>query len=402
MTRTLPPGVQRRVSVLVLPSAFSLDVLGCFEIFKGAARALALPSFGTPPPDPLDDALYADRELAYDVELVGTRAGQIDTASGTALFATRALADLAAPLDTLIIAGGSVRRMLGTVFGEPGLMDELRRVAKLARRVVTVCTGSFLLAAAGLLDGKRATSHWAACDMLEKLYPAVRVEREPIFTQDGNVYTSAGASTGMDLALALVREDYGSELAHEIARWLVLYLERPGGQAQLSVPLRAQQLDRAPLRDLKTWILEHPRADLTVPALAARVGMSVRNFARVFRCEVSMTPAAYVEATRVEAARRKLERGTSSLEEIADQAGFASADTLRRAFVRCTGSPPSVHRTSERARRRELARSRPRAPAQAANGDVHEGENLGPARDDLGTRSGLAASPAARGGRGRM
>jgi transcriptional regulator GlxA family with amidase domain len=148
----------------------------------------------------------------------------------------------------------------------------------------------------------------------------------------------------MDLALSLVREDYGSEVAHEIARWLVLYVERPAGQPQISAPLRAQQADRQPLRDLQTWILEHPSADLSVPALAARVGMSVRNFARAFRREVSTTPAAFVEATRIEAARRKLERGQASLEEVATELGFGSAETLRRAFARRTGSVPSSQR----------------------------------------------------------
>lgn len=353
MTESTTPSPARRVAVLVLPGAFSLDALGCFEIFKGAARALAVRSMPEPPLDPMDEALYADRALAYDVEIVGAHAGMIETASGVALFATRSLAELQAPLDTLIIAGGSVRRMLGAMFGEPALMDELRRAAQLARRVVSVCTGSFLLAAAGLLDGRRATSHWAACDYLEKLFPAVRVEREPIFTQDGNVFTSAGASTGMDLALALVRDDYGSDVAHEIARWLVLYLERPASQPQISAPLRAQQADRQPLRDLQTWILDHLAADLSVPALAARVGMSVRNFARAFRREVSMTPAAFVEATRIEAARRKLERGRASLDEIAAEVGYGSAETLRRAFTRQTGSIPS----SQRGRAQSASRS---------------------------------------------
>jgi transcriptional regulator GlxA family with amidase domain len=225
-------------------------------------------------------------------------------------------------------------------------MPELQRVAASARRLASVCTGSFLLAQAGLLDGKRATTHWAALDFLERLYPQVHVERDPIFTRDGNVYTSAGASTGMDLALALVRDDHGAKLAHEIARWLVLYMQRPAGDAQHSLPLRAQKSESTPIRDLKAWILEHPRADLSVPALAARAGMSVRNFARAFRREVAMTPANYVEAVRVEAARRKLEIGSGSLDEIAVEVGFGAVETLRRAFVRQTGKSPSACRSS--------------------------------------------------------
>jgi transcriptional regulator GlxA family with amidase domain len=332
--------------VFVLPGAFSLDALGCFEIFKAAARSIALRALPTPPLDPMDDRLIANCELAYDVELVGARAGHVETSSGTMLCATRAIADVQGPVDTLIVAGGNVMRMMQTMYGEAGLMGELQRVAKLARRVASVCTGSFLLAQAGLLNGKRATTHWAACDFLEKIYPLVRVERDPIFTRDGNVFTSAGASTGMDLALSLVRDDHGGKLARSIARWLVLYVERPGSQSQLSVPLRTQAADREPIRELKTWIVEHPRADLSVPALAARAGMSVRNFARAFRRELSMTPAAYVEGVRVEAARRKLELGNASLDEIALQVGFSSAETLRRAFLRQTGISPSACRAS--------------------------------------------------------
>jgi transcriptional regulator GlxA family with amidase domain len=270
----------------------------------------------------------------------------VPTASGTPLYAERALADLQRPLDTLVVAGGSVQRMMQAMHADPRHMPEFRRVAELARRVVSVCTGSFLLAQTGLLDGKRATTHWAALEFLERLYPRVQVERDPIYTRDGHVYTSAGASTGIDLALSLVREDHGAELAQEIARWLVLYVQRPAGQAQISLPLRTQDADRLPFDDLKAWILENPGADLSVPALAARAGMSVRNFARAFRREVSMTPAAYVESARIEAARRKIEIGSDSLDEIAGQVGFGGAGTLRRAFRRQTGMPPSSWRPS--------------------------------------------------------
>ena len=336
----------RQVAVLVLPGAFSLDALGCYEIFKAAARTLALRTLEVPPLDPMDDAAYAHCRLQYEVQLVGTRMGPVFTASGTPLYAERALSALTEPLDTLVVAGGSVQRMMQEMHSDPSFMPEFRRVTGLARRVVSVCTGSFLLAQAGLLDGKRATTHWAALKFLEQLYPRVRVERDPIYTRDGNVYTSAGASTGIDLALSLVREDHGAALAAEIARVLVLYVQRPAGQPQLSVPLRTQKSDRTPLRDLKAWILENPAADLSVPALAARVGQSVRNFARSFRRELSMTPATYVEAVRVEAARRKIEIGTGSLDEIAAQVGFGAVETLRRAFLRQTGKPPSAARAA--------------------------------------------------------
>jgi transcriptional regulator GlxA family with amidase domain len=262
------------------------------------------------------------------------------------LIAARSLTDVSEAIDTLIVAGGDIGRMLRALSDQPELLRVLRRVARSARRVASVCTGAFVLAQAGILDGKRATTHWAACDFLQQRYPEVRVEREPIFTQDGKVYTSAGASTGMDLSLALVREDHGSELAHELARWLVLYVARPAMQAQWSTSLRAQASDREPLRELGPWIEEHLRDNLSVSVLAARVGMSVRNFARAFKRELGVTPAGYVERVRVEAARRKLQLGAASIAQVADEVGFGCADTLRRAFLRQTGGPPSASRSS--------------------------------------------------------
>lgn len=340
--------VGKRVLIFALPGAFSLDVLGALEIFHGAAlmvgaRNVQDPAFGSP-------SLAREAQHAYQVELVGARAGQFETLSGALLHATAALSDVHGPVDTLIVAGGDVARMLRVWSEQPELKTQLRRIARRARRVASVCTGSFVLAAAGLLDGKRATTHWAACDLLQSLHPNVRVEREPIYTQDGNIYTSAGASTGVDLSLALVREDHGGELAHELARWLVLYVERPAAQPQWSASLRAQAADRKPLRELLPWIAEHLAGDLSVPALAARVAMSPRNFARAFKRELNATPAAYVEAVRVEAARRKLQLGASTLVEIAADVGFGSVDSMRRAFVSQTGEPPSAQRGAPRLR----------------------------------------------------
>jgi transcriptional regulator GlxA family with amidase domain len=332
----------RRVVVLMLPGAFSLDVLGAFEIFELAARLLAMRELGASI-DPSDAAMFEQEALAYDVELAGVQAGPVETASGARLVATRSLASVRAPIDTFIVAGGTVRLMMQAA-SDPVLVGELRRVAKLAKRVASVCTGAFLLAAAGLLDEKRATTHWAACDALQQGFPRVHVERYPVYAQDGHIYTSAGASTGVDLSLALVREDHGRALALEVARWLVLYVQRPAGQSQLSIPLRTQEAESDPLRDVQTFVREHPDADLSVVALAARAGMSVRNFARAFRREVAMTPAAYVQAVRVEVARRKLELGRASVEEVARDVGFGSVATLRRAFARQVGQPPAAYR----------------------------------------------------------
>ncbi|MET0384627.1 MAG: helix-turn-helix domain-containing protein [Polyangiales bacterium] len=334
----------RRVAIVALPGAFTLDVLGAFEIFHAATRIVALRQLGVPRFDVSDPARLVGAPAAYEVELVGADEGKVETLSGITLFATRALANVPDPVDTLVIAGGDIQRMLSVLKDRPELSVALRRIAQHARRVVSVCTGSFVLAALGLLDGKRATSHWAACELLQKRYAKVRVEHEPIFTQDGSVYTSAGATTGMDLSLALIRQDHGHDVAREIARWLVLYVERNAGQAQLSAALRGQAVDNAPLRELVPWIAENIRADLGVAVLAARVGMSIRNFARAFKRETGITPATYVESLRVEVAQRKLEMGSASIAEIADEVGFGSIDTLRRAFVRQTGRPPSQAR----------------------------------------------------------
>jgi transcriptional regulator GlxA family with amidase domain len=207
-----------------------------------------------------------------------------------------------------------------------------------------VCTGAFVLAAAGLLEGKCATTHWLACEHLAKTHPDIAVQSDRIFVQDGNVWTSAGVTAGMDLALALVADDLGQDVARAVARRLVMYVQRPGGQAQFSAQLRAQRAERNPLRELQGWIGEHPADDHTVDQLAERVAMSPRHFARVFRAEVGCTPAAYVEQVRVEVARRLLETTGLSVDEVAATAGFGTPETLRRAFARRVGASPTEYR----------------------------------------------------------
>jgi transcriptional regulator GlxA family with amidase domain len=207
-----------------------------------------------------------------------------------------------------------------------------------------VCTGAYVLAAAGLLDGRRATTHWSWCDDLQRRHPAVIVERDPIFVVDGPVRTSAGVTAGMDLALALVEEDLGPRVALEVARWLVVFVKRPGGQAQFSAQLAGQSADRAPLRELQAWIADHLDADLSVPALAARACMSERHFARAFKAETAMTPAVYVESLRVERARLALESGAAPIDAVAARCGFRTVETLRRAFARRLGVSPAAYR----------------------------------------------------------
>jgi transcriptional regulator GlxA family with amidase domain len=238
----------------------------------------------------------------------------------------------------------------------------LRKMADETRRLGAVCVGAFLLAEAGLLDGRRATAHWKFGRELAARHPAVRVEREPLWVKDGSIYTSAGFSAGIDLALAWVEEDCGAGLAHEAARELVLFLRRPGGQPQVSVSLASQASEMEKLRELQVWIAEHLAGRLSVDELADRVAMSVRNFERVFTRELGTTPAQYVLQARVEAARRQLERGDLGLKHVARAAGFGSVDVMRRAFVRLVGLAPRRYRALARQPVEPLRRGAPGSP----------------------------------------
>jgi len=272
--------------------------------------------------------------------LVAPVAGAVPSANGLAMVATGALRSVRGELDTLVV-GGSLEQSLRDALK---LAPQIARLSKRARRTASVCTGAFLLGAAGLLRGRRAVTHWAACHELQRRHPDCRVERDPIFVRDRRVWTSAGVTAGIDLALALVEEDHGPRLALEVARWLVMYLRRPGGQSQFSAPLQAQASTIGPVPALVAWMSEHLCADLTVEALAQRSAMSVRNFARVFRRETGAAPAAFAERLRVEAARRALELGRSSAKEIAAECGFAHPETMSRAFRRLLGTTPQEYR----------------------------------------------------------
>jgi transcriptional regulator GlxA family with amidase domain len=278
--------------------------------------------------------------------VLAARRGAIAASSGLELVARRAVAELRGGLDTLLVAGGEG---VQDALRDRALLAWLRRMAPRVRRLGSVCTGAFLLAEAGLLDGRRVTTHWAACQALAARYPRLDVDPDPIFVRDGRVHTSAGVTAGMDLALALVEEDHGRDVALAVARLLVLFLKRPGGQSQFSAQLAAQAARREPLRDLQGWILEHLGEDLSVERLARRVAMSPRNFARVFTREVGVTPARFVLRARVEAARRALEEGAAGVDSIAAECGFGSAETLRRAFLRSVRVNPNDYRRRFRA-----------------------------------------------------
>lgn len=281
------------------------------------------------------------RAGGYHVELASPDGGPVRSESGLVLGVDRALPSVRGPLDTLLIAGGNG---VDVAMTDPVVQRAVRRLAPVSRRVASVCSGAFVLAEAGLLDGRRATTHWRRCAALAERYPAVTVETDPIFVRDGDVWTSAGVTAGMDLALALVEEDRGREAALAIARQLVMYVQRPGGQAQFSAALRAQRADREVLRDLQAWLPDHLDLDLSVERLAERAAMSGRHFARAFAAETGVTPARYVEDLRVEAARRLLESTQRQVEDIAATCGFGSAETMRRAFLRAVHVPPAEYR----------------------------------------------------------
>lgn len=315
----------RRAVFVAFDGMQLLDLVGPLEVFAGAA-------------------LTAGPGKGYRIQIAALGGGEgrtVTTSSGVVVGAPVSLELLDGRIDTLVVVGGRGSRAAAA---DPALAAEVRRLARCARRVCSVCTGAFVLAAAGLLDGRRATTHWAYCEGLADRYPAVDVEADPIFVRDGNVWTSAGVTAGIDLALALVEEDLGPAVARVVARHLVVYLQRPGGQNQFSAPLAVQAADRPALRELQAWIREHLDADCSVAALARQAGMSERTLARTFRNECRTTPADYVEQVRVEAARQLLETSELTVAAVAARCGFGTPETMHRAFNRRLGVTPGAYR----------------------------------------------------------
>lgn len=315
--------------IVVYEGVQSLDVTGPLEVFAGAATAAGHPD-------------------VYRITTAGLGGRPVRTSSGLRLLPEADL-DHVGPAHTLVVPGGA-----GTAAPDPAVVRRISELAAQAERVVSVCTGAFLLAEAGLLAGRRAVTHWAYCDSLARRFPDTEVDPEPIYVRDGRIATSAGVTAGIDLALALVEEDLGRDIALVVARHLVMFLRRPGGQAQFSTQLAAQLAERRPLREVQQWIAEHPADDLSVDALARRSAMSPRHFARAFAAEVGVTPGRYVDRVRLETARRRLEDTSDGIEQIARSCGYGTPEAMRRAFVRALATPPieyrrrfHTHRTGE-------------------------------------------------------
>ncbi|MFJ5234423.1 GlxA family transcriptional regulator [Kitasatospora sp. NPDC088391] len=317
---------ERRMVIAVFPDVDLLDVTGPAEVFALANRE-------------------SGGRAGYRVELAAPAEGAVRTSAGVRLLADLTFRQVRGPLDTLLVPGAV----------EPGpdgpraridaeVVDWVRAAAPRARRVASVCVGAHLLAAAGLLDGRTATTHWSTAAQLAADHPAVTVDPDPIFVRSGRIWTGAGISACMDLALALVAEDHGEDLALAVARQLVMYLKRQGGQSQFSVPLSSPPTARRDIDALRLYVAEHLDADLSAAALAERMCLSERHFARVFRQETGDTPAAYVEAARVEAARRLLEGTDQPLDRVAAASGLGSVETLHRALRRRLGTTPAAYR----------------------------------------------------------
>ncbi|MBL1100677.1 GlxA family transcriptional regulator [Streptomyces coffeae] len=308
---------RRTVLIALFDGVQSLDFTGPLEVFSGAAGMVP---------------------GAYEVRTASLDGSPVRTSSGLTVTPDLALRGAPAP-HTLLVPGGEGTRAL-----HPGVVAWLRENAPAARRLVSVCTGAYALAAAGLLDGRRVTTHWAFAEGLAERFAAVDVDPDPIFIRDGTVSTSAGVTSGIDLALALVEEDLGRDVALAIARYLVVFLRRPGNQRQFSVQLEAQSAQRRPLRDIQQYISEHPGADLSVAALAERAHLSPRHFARAFRDEIGTSPGRYVDQVRLEAARRLLEDTDGGIEEVSRACGYGTPEAMRRAFVRDLGAAPAEYR----------------------------------------------------------
>jgi transcriptional regulator GlxA family with amidase domain len=318
------PNAARAIDVLAFPAVQLLDVAGPVQVFASANDIVAGGGGSEPP---------------YAVRVVAPGGGGVAASAGVEL-AARPLTPTGEPLDTLIVAGGEGAEAAS---GDPALIDWVRGRAAEARRVASVCTGAFLLAAAGLLDGKRAATHWKYCAKLEQRFPAVRVEPDPIYLCDGGVWTSAGVTSGIDLALALVEEDLGRSVALAVARYLVVFLKRPGGQAQFSAALALQVADDK-FGALHDWINGHLAGNLSLAVLADRAGMSERSFSRRYAEATGLTPARAIERLRLEAARRLLTETRLPAKRIAERCGFGSEETMRRSFLRLMAATPQDYR----------------------------------------------------------
>lgn len=314
----------RKIGILIYPEAEVLDITGPHEVFSMVSGFQQQYQLSTP----------------YEVFLISNSLKPVKMSSGMKLQPDYRFEDCPLPLDTLIIPGAET---IEQALKKPALLDWIEQQASETSRLVSICTGAFFLAELGLLDGKKVTTHWGYCQLLQKSYPGLEVVPDAIYIKEGNIYTSAGITAGMDLALALVEEDAGKEISMSIARKLVLFYKRPGGQNQFSEFILSQS--KSFFNELIDWAIQNLSGDLSIEKLARQVNMSPRNFTRLFKKELEETPARFIEKLRLHQARILLENKTSSLKEVADQCGFKSEEQMRRAFQRELCVTPREYRT---------------------------------------------------------
>lgn len=315
----------RRIGLILFDDTDLLDAAGPARVFDSAARQL--------------ERTGAARERAYTVDLLSNGGGLVRTTMGFRL-ETAPLRDIApGEYDTILVSGGGIE----DANCDPEVVGWIRRNHGKVRRLGSTCTGAFVLAVAGLLEGRKAATHWAYCDLLQATFPEIRVDRDSIFVEDGGIWTSAGVTSGMDMALAMIEEDHGRELALLVARMLVVFLKRPGGQSQFSMPLQSQSVE-GPLAPLLHWIVEHPDADLRAETLSERAHMSLRNFYRAFESATGSSPGEWVEETRMQIAKRLLEQTGQPIDQVARKAGFITYERMRRTFARRIGVTPAAYR----------------------------------------------------------
>lgn len=318
----------KHIVILIPPYTAILDVAGPLEVFSKTSDYMI--------------TIKGQQERYYTTHLVSMDDSvAVPSSSGMPIICEGGISSVRYPIDTAIIAGRGIYRN-----APAHIVDWLQKVYKNKgkSRIASICAGAFILAETGLLNGLRATTHWQLCHAFAEQFPQIKVEKDPIFIQQGHIYTSAGISTGIDLTLALVEEDLGRDVAIEISRILVLYLKRPGNQSQFSNMLAVQKTDYRPVKDIIQWMQEHLSEDLSVERLAEKTAMSARNFSRVFYRETKVSPAKFVERARIEAARRRLEETQLSLDEIAQECGLYDANALRRLFNRHLKTTPGTYR----------------------------------------------------------
>ncbi len=317
----------RNIGIVAYEGMEILDMIAPLDVFSLTDLGIKL--------------LGIHNEKVYPHKVLAKKPGPVTAYNGLKIIADCAYSDIEEGLDTLIIPGTPD---VDCLLSDPSLQNWVRTIAPNVRRIVSVCTGAFLLAESGLLDGRCATTHWAYCDRFSTDYSSVEVQSDRIFLKDDFIWSSGGITSGIDLALALVEEDWGREVALTTAQYMVVYLKRPGGQTQFSAYLVSEKANQPDMRSLLMWIMEHPAEDLRVEALSERLAMSPRNFARVFREETGLTPAKFIEKVRIDAARQYLGDTNVRIESAADKAGFRDHEQMRKAFIRNLGITPSEYR----------------------------------------------------------